>query len=232
MRKLRGRFGRDDGYTLVELITVMAILGIVLAPLTHELCQRHGPAGEPDAARTGLRECQGGAAENAARHPLRKRGDIRRAECIRWLHVDADGVERPEPRGLVPRRHPGRCRLVRRSVVHGAVRRARRHDSTSIDSSGRIPTDCDGGVGSTFETSYLAAQPGAWPTNSAAVGSSGSGTPTSWVGNLWPTAVTCQSGYLPTLSVDFNVNVDPVNHPNEHYEMTDSITLRNAPRCH
>jgi type II secretory pathway pseudopilin PulG len=92
-------------------------------------------------------------------------------------------------------------------------------------------TDCNGGGGSTFETSYLAAQPGAWPINTAAVGSSGSGTPTSWVGNLWPTSATCQSGYLPTLLVDFNVNVDPVNHPNEHYEMQDSITLRNAPRC-
>ena len=34
MRKLRERLGRDDGYTLVELITVMAILGIVLAPLS------------------------------------------------------------------------------------------------------------------------------------------------------------------------------------------------------
>ena len=43
--------------------------------------------------------------------------------------------------------------------------------------------------------------------------------------------VTCQPGHLPTLAIDFNVNVDPVNHPNEHYEMTDSITLRNAPRC-
>ena len=96
---------------------------------------------------------------------------------------------------------------------------------------GTTPTDCDGGFGSTFETSYLAAQPGAWPTNSTAVGVSGSGTPTSWVGNLWPTTTTCQPGYLPTLAIDFNVNVDPVNHPNEHYEMTDSITLRNAPRC-
>ena len=34
MKKLRGRLGRDDGYTLIELLTVMAILVIVLAPLS------------------------------------------------------------------------------------------------------------------------------------------------------------------------------------------------------
>ncbi len=122
MRKLRDRLGRDDGYTLVELITVMAILGIVLAPLSSSFASGMVAAGEPDSARTGLRECEGGAAATSARRPLRERRDVRRAEFIRWLHVDADGVERPEPCGLVPGRHPRGRRLVRRSVVHGPLR--------------------------------------------------------------------------------------------------------------
>ena len=86
-----------------------------------ELRQRHGPTGEPDPARAGVRECEGGAAATPARRPLRGRRDVRRAERLRRLHVDTDGVERPEPRRLVPRRDPRGCRLVRRSVVHDPI---------------------------------------------------------------------------------------------------------------
>jgi prepilin-type N-terminal cleavage/methylation domain-containing protein len=92
-------------------------------------------------------------------------------------------------------------------------------------------TDCDGTSPSTFQVDYLAATPGVWPTNSSAVDATGTGPPTSWVGNLWPTPDACVSGHLQTVAIDFNVAVDPVNHPNEHYQLRDSIGLRNALRC-
>jgi prepilin-type N-terminal cleavage/methylation domain-containing protein len=85
---------------------------------------------------------------------------------------------------------------------------------------------CDGGTGSTFEVDYLAATPGVWPTNSKV-----SPTPSSWVGNIWPTPAACSTGSLPTIAVDLNVAVDPVKYPTEHYQLRDEIALRNAARC-
>ena len=49
--------------------------------------------------------------------------------------------------------------------------------------------------------------------------------------NLWPTAPTCGTGNLPAISVDLNVNLEPVKHPEASYELIDSIALRNALRC-
>ena len=147
----------------------MAILAIVLAPLTTSFAN-----GMVQQASQTRRE----QAYSSARVALQRmrldvhcaeRRDVRRAERLRRLHGDDDGVERPEPRRLVPRRHPGRGRLVRRSVVHGQRGSTSRFDLYRF--LGTNPTDCDGGSSSTFETSYLAAQPGSWPTNSAAVGS-------------------------------------------------------------
>jgi prepilin-type N-terminal cleavage/methylation domain-containing protein len=230
MRKLRDRLGRDDGYTLVELITVMAILGIVLAPLSSSFAS--GMVHQESQTR---REQ---AYANARVALQRLRLDIHCANGVTSVEQNLYGgftLTMTESNDQSP---SGWCPAV---IPAGAASSGVQWCTVPYPGSttrfdlyrflGTNPTDCNGGSGSTFETSYLAAQPGAWPTNSAAVGTSGSGTPTSWVGNLWPTSVTCQSGYLPTLSVDLNVNVDPVNHPNEHYEMMDSITLRNAPRC-
>jgi prepilin-type N-terminal cleavage/methylation domain-containing protein len=230
MKRLLGRLRREDGYTLVELITVMAILGIVLAPLSSSFA-----SGMVAQASQNRREQ---AYANARVALQRLRLDVHCASAVTSVEQNSFGgftLTLTESNDQSP---GGWCPAV---IPAGAASSGVQWCTVPYPGSttrfelyrflGTNPTDCDGGSGSTFETSYLAAQPGAWPTNSAAVGSSGSGTPTSWVGNLWPTSTTCQSGYLPTLAIDFNVNVDPVNHQNEHYEMKDSITLRNAPRC-
>ena len=52
-----------------------------------------------------------------------------------------------------------------------------------------------------------------------------------WTGNIWPTIDTCTAGSLPTVSVDINVALDPVNYPNERYELTDRIASMNADPC-
>jgi prepilin-type N-terminal cleavage/methylation domain-containing protein len=226
------RLGREDGYTLVELITVMAILGIVMAPLATSWAT--GVAQEVSQTR---REQ---AYANARVALQRMRIDVHCATGVTTVEQNAYGGftltlteandQTTDLKGWCPAVIPagsGSSGVQWCTIAHsGSTTRF-----TLYRFLGTNPTDCDGGSASTFEADYLASTPGSWPVNSAAVASTGTGTPTSWTGNLWPTAVTCQSGYLPTVAIDFNVNVDPDNHPNEHYEIKDAITLRNAPRC-
>jgi prepilin-type N-terminal cleavage/methylation domain-containing protein len=230
MRRLGSRLRREDGYTLVELITVMAILGIVMAPLATSWAT--GVSEEVSQTR---REQ---AYANARLALQRMRVDVHCASAVTNVQQNAFGgftltlteSNDQSTKGWCPAVIPagsGSSGVQWCTIANsGSTTRF-----TLYRFLGTNPSDCDGGSGSTFEADYLASTPGSWPTNSVAVGSTGSGTPTSWTGNLWPTSVTCQSGYLPTLAIDFNVNVDPDNHPNEHYEIKDAITLRNAPRC-
>ena len=230
MQTLRKRLGAESGHSLIELVTVMAILAIVLGPLSASFAS--GMVQEASQTRRA-------AAYASARVALqRMRLDIHCANAVTSVAQNAYGgftltlteSNDQSPGGWCPGVIPagsGSSGVQWCTIPFPG-------STTRFDLFrflGTNPTDCDGGSYSTFQTSYLAPQPGTWPTNSAAVDSTGSGPPTVWAGNLWPTAAACQSGHLPTLAVDFNVNVDPVNHPTEHYEMTDSITLRNAPRC-
>ena len=122
MRKLRDRLGRDDGYTLVELITVMAILGIVLAPLSSSFA-----SGMVHQASQTRREQ---AYANARVALQRLRLDVHCASAVTSVEQNAYGgftltlteSNDQSPGGLVPRRHPRGRRLVRRSVVHGSLR--------------------------------------------------------------------------------------------------------------
>jgi len=91
---------------------------------------------------------------------------------------------------------------------------------------GLDPTDCDGGEGSTFEADFISAPVAGWPTNSLIATA-----PSSWAGNIWPTPPTCQTGWLPAVSLDMNVALEPIKHPEHHYELKDVISLRNANRC-
>jgi len=230
MRRIRGRLRREDGVTLIEMITVLAILTVVLAPLSRSFAS----AMVQQASQT-RRE----AAYSSARIALqRMRLDVHCASGVTTVEQNPyggftltltesnDQSARAWCPGVIPA--GASSSGVQWCTIKSSLS-SRRWDLYRF--LGTNPTDCDGSSASTFETSYLAAQPGTWPINSIAVTASGGGFPASWEGNLWPTAITCSSGYLPSLSVDMNVNVDPVNHPNEHYELTDSITLRNAPRC-
>jgi prepilin-type N-terminal cleavage/methylation domain-containing protein len=229
-RKLRNRLTREHGYTLVELIVVMAIFGLVMAPLATSFAN----AMVAEASQTRREQ----AYANARLALQRMRVDVHCASAVTSVAQNAFGgftltlteSNDQSPTGWCPAVIPAGsgssgvqwCTIP----VTGSTTRFQLYRFL-----GTNPTDCDGGVDSTFEVDYLSSIPGAWPSNSVAVGSSGSGTPSDWVGNLWPTPVTCQSGYLPTLAIDFNVTVDPDAHPNEHYEIVDSIVLRNAQRC-
>ncbi len=94
----------------------------------------------------------------------------------------------------------------------------------------RENTTCDT-TGTRVVASDIVAPATGWPQNTAATGVGGSGSPTSWNGNIWPTSPTCQLGYLQTQVVDVAVNPNYTKDPTSKYELKNTIALRNSTRC-
>jgi prepilin-type N-terminal cleavage/methylation domain-containing protein len=221
-----GRLGREDGYTLIELLTVLVLLGIVLGALVTSFTV--GIWQEVDQTR---RE---GAYATARVVLARMRLDIHCASGG-YDSVEANSyggftltlTETSDSSGT------GWCPGV---IPAGS-------DSVgvqwctipSVDKPGQFrlyrflgidPTECDGGAGSTFEADFITQPQAGWPQNALAAA-----TPASWAGNVWPTPSTCAASWLPSVAIDLDVALDPVGHPSEHYELRDAIALRNASRC-
>jgi prepilin-type N-terminal cleavage/methylation domain-containing protein len=205
------------GYTLVELIVVMAILGAVMMGLTTAFAA--GLSAEAGATRRAT------AQENARIALARMRTDI---HC-------ASGAPAPEanPYGgftLTLTQSPNACPAVTTTSsgvqwctipYEGSTTRWQLYRFL-----GTVLADCGGGASSTLLVDWVTEPPGGWPTNSGAVVE-----PDTWAGNLWPTAPNCPTGHLPTVAIQLSTNVDPVNRPNERYQLEDTIALRNALRC-
>lgn len=207
----------EAGYTLVELLVVMAILGVVLLGLTTAFAA--GLSAEAGAMRRAT------AQENARIALTRMRTDI---HC-------ASAAPAPEanPYGgftLTLTQSPNACPAVTTTssgvqwctIPHPdspARWRLYRFLGTQLE-------DCGGSTASTLLVEYVAEPASGWPVNTGT-----DPAPASWGGNLWPTAPACPAGNLPTVAVQMTMNVDPVNRPNERYELQDTIALRNAPRC-
>ena len=233
-----GRLRRQGGYSLVELIVVLSILGIVLGVLVASFTT--GLNHQTDQMR---RE----QAYSIARQALqRMRVDI---HCASGAAVDQNTkggftltlTETPNPTGATPG-PPGWCPGVLPSgssssgvqwctiPYPGSTTRWRLFRFL-----GTAATLCDDANPSTFQVDYLAATPGIWPANTQVdttpppIGDFD--TAQGWKGNLWPTPAPCPDGRLKTVAIDFNVAVDPVNFPTEHYELKDAIALRNSNRC-
>ncbi len=220
------RARREDGVTLIELITVMVILGIVLAGLVGSFTS---------AMRQEVDQTSREVAYSNARLALdRMRVDI---HCAGNTLPQVD----QNPYGgftmTLTESHegqPGWCQTV---VPAGDTSSGVQWCTVPYLSSttrfvlyryiGLNASDCGaGGSGSSFEVDYVAIPPGGWPTNTDA-----SPVPTNWIGNLWPTSTACPSASLPTVSVDVNVAQDPVVSPKQNYELKDEIAVRNANRC-
>jgi len=230
----RHRLRRDGGYTLIELIVVLSILALVATPLVMSFTT--GMRQEVDQTR---RE---EAYANARLALQRLRVDVHCATGTPGVAQNAYGgftltlQENNEASGS------GWCPSVlpSGSGVSGVQWCTIPYSGSTTRFVlyrylGTNALECDGGSGSSFQVDYLAATPGIWPVNSSAVDTLGNPLDTTntslWVGNLWPTPAACSSGYLRTVAIDFNVAIDPVNYPNEHYELMDEIGLRNATRC-
>ena len=212
------RLVRDEsGYTLMELIVVMVILGVVLIGLTASFAA--GLNAESGSVQRLL------AQENARLALNRMRVDV---HC-----ASAAPAPQENPFGgftLTLTETPSVCPSVTTSSsgvqwctipVAGATNRWQLFRFL-----GTVLSDCDGGTDATLVVDYLVTPDSGWSTNSST-----SPAPADWDGNLWPDPPTCSSGNLPAVSVRMGVNPDPVASPTASYEVADTIALRNATRC-
>ena len=210
---------RDEtGYTLVELLVVLIILGTVLGALSTAFV-----GGINSEARVTRRAQQ----EANARVALdRMRTDVRCASSR------TDRLP-PQPNAsggftLTLTESPTLCPSVLNDTTQSGVQWCTipyAGSTTRFQVFRETSGNCDG-TGATLTVDYVAAPAAGWPQNTNT-----SPTPTSWDGNIWPTQETCVSGDQPTVAVDMNVNLDPDNHPEQGYELKDQIALRNAPVC-
>lgn len=207
----------EAGYGMLELIVVMAILGVVMMGLTTAFAA--GLSAEAGATRRAT------AQENARIALARMRTDI---HC-------ASGAPAPEanPYGgftLTLTQSPNACPSVT-TTTSGVQWCTIPHDGSTTRWQlyrflGTLLEDCGGSGASTLLVDHVAEPTGGWPTHTGT-----DPAPASWAGNLWPTSPTCPTGNLPTVAVQMAMNVDPEKRPNERYQLEDTIALRNAPRC-
>jgi prepilin-type N-terminal cleavage/methylation domain-containing protein len=216
-RQPSGLAKSEAGYTLIELLAVMSILGFVMLGLTTSFAA--GLRAETGA----MRRAQ--AQENARIALNRMRIDI---HCASGAPASQEN-----PYGgftLTLTESPNTCPSVTTTSAGVQWCTIPYPGSTTrwqlFRFLGTILTDCDGSSGTSLLVDYLTAPTAGWPSNSGT-----SPAPADWDGNLWPTTPTCPAGNLPAVAVDLTVNTDPVAHASERYELTDTIALRNALRC-
>jgi len=222
----RALLRREGGYTLIELLTVLAILSIVMTPLVDSFVTATNQ--EVDQTR---REQ---AYANARLAVQRMRVDIHCSTGATSVDQNTYGGFTLTLVELNSTSSGGWCPAVIPSgdtssgvqwctVPYGGSSTTRWVLYRFL---GTDPTECGSASSSTFQVDYISQPPGGWPTNSTTTSS-----PSNWNGNVWPDAASCPSNNLPTLGVDINVAIDPTSHANEHYELRDEIALRNASRC-
>jgi len=222
---------REDGVTLPELLIVLTILALVIAPLV---------ASFSTALRNQSDQSKREAAYSAARLALqRMRVDVHCSSS-----KVQDGVVQENAFGgftltlqEATEGSPGYCETVippgtgSNGVqwctipVTGSTTRFRLYRYLGLD-----PNDCDGGSGSTFQVDFVTVPSSGWPTNSTALGIDPAPTPGDWIGNLWPTPEACPANRLPTLTVLLNTSVNPDETPKRNYQLRDALALRNAVR--
>jgi prepilin-type N-terminal cleavage/methylation domain-containing protein len=216
-RLLRARLREEAGYTLLELLTVLAIMGVVLTGLTTSFA-------------AGLNAEAGTISRAQAQQNARLALDRMRID----IHC-ASGAPAPQenPYGgftLTLTESPNVCPAVTTSSSGVQWCTIPYPGSTThwqlFRFLGTQLSDCGGGGVSTLLVDYITPPSAGWPSNTGT-----SPTPSDWAGNLWPTAPSCPVGSLPVVSLSMTVNIDPDTHPERAYNLTDAIALRNALRC-
>ena len=216
------RSREERGQTLIELIVVMTILAIVLTPISTSFA-------------SSLRNQATVSRREDAQARARSALQLMRLD-IHCAHATTLPVQANDYGGftLTLPENPGQCPSVvsASSGVSGVQwctvpytsGDTTRYRLFRLNASGSA--SCASDVSATFETDYIAPRPGGWPTNASTLP-----VPTDWAGNIWPTADTCTAGSLPTIAVDLYVNLSPIDHPNDGYELTDRIAALNADPC-
>lgn len=230
LRKIAGRLQVESGFTLVELLVAMVLLAIVMTPLVSSFAT--GMVHE--VAITRREEAQ----QNARLALGRMRVDVHCAGGLTSVDQNTYGgftltlTEAHQGQdgwcpGVIPSGDTSVGVQWCTKPVAGSSTRFVLYRYLGLDAS-----DCGtSGSTSTFQVDYITQPSGGWPQNTRTTTP-----PTSWVGNLWPTGTSCEDGTaptggLPSAGVDLSVNIDPVRHPSEGYELRDQVALRNAERC-
>lgn len=230
------RLTDDRGYTLAELVVLVSLLSVVLAPLATSLVSSFRSQ-----ALIVRREK---AAQDARLAMQRMQVDIRCAGND--TSVDQNGVggftlTLSENNGSSPGQ-VGWCPGVIPADLSAASQPDGVQWCTAPAGDGSFvlyryyvysagdATQCGETPNASFQVDGIVEPAAGWPVNTNTTS-----TPDSWVGNLWPSGERCEngtasSGALPMLSVDINVAPDTA-HLSDHYEIRSSIGLRNASRC-
>ena len=200
------RYGpAEAGYTLVELIVVMALLGIILGALVN---------GFATAIRAETEQTARANDRESAREALeRMRKDIHCASGAE-AQPTLDSLGNPTGTGYTLQLAVTQSQCLGVTTASNGVQWC----SVSVGGSTtryevfRTTTGTCNATDATFQVDYV--------TNFGAITG----------GNLWSLPA-CSTGRLQAVSVSLPVNQNPVTQPSETYDLADTIAMRNAPAC-
>ena len=195
----------EAGYTLIETLVVLALLGIIVGALVDGFVSASGAQAEQSARASD---------QETAREVLeRMRKDVHCASGAE-AQPTLDSLGNPTGTGYTLQLSVSQGQCLGVTNLSNGVQWC----SVSVGGSTNryavyrtISGNC-GAADALFEVDYI--------TSYGAVTG----------GNIWSLAP-CSSGRLQAITVDMPVNADPVRRPGRTYELKDSIAMRNAPAC-
>ena len=192
---------REDGFSLIEMLTVIVLLGIILTPLIVSLVQ----ALDAQASQTNVVIAQ----EQARLALERMRKDIHCAHAAGPASPNDSGgytMILTETNVTGTAECPGLLAVNASAVQWCTVPVDDSGDRYRLYREDDANLECDG-TQSTFQVDYVA------------------------TANVWPTPPSCAGGEYPTVDVDIPVDVSPGTTMSAAYTLQDQIALRNATPC-
>ena len=199
------RLSAQAGYTLVELLVVMALLGVVMGALAD---------GFASASKTETDEVARADDQEAAREVLeRMRTDIHCASGAE-AQPTLDSLGNPTGTGYTLQLSVGQNQCAGVTSLSNGVQwcTVSVGGSTTRYQVFRTISGTCNAASALFEVDYI--------TNYGTITG----------GNIW-SVTPCSTGRLQAVTVNMPVNQYPVTKPGNTYDLTDSIAMRNAPAC-
>ena len=233
--RLRLRLAGETGFSLVELIVVMAIMLVVLVAITGSFT-----SASRSEVNVSLRQ-QAQADGRLALDLLRR--DLRCAYYVQSISQNRDSGGIPIEGGgfsLSVTERSDQCQAIAAGVGSNSCGQGTSDSCVflqwcTIPISGepgtfglyRANTTCNSSNGKLI--AEIVEPRGGWPENAKVTPQPATGI---WDGNLWPdNSRGCEVGFLPVQAVQLAVNPDLDGSPTILYELKDEIALRNASRC-
>ena len=211
LRKLRlvldvtRRFSAQAGYTLIEVLVVMTLLGVVIGSLVDGFAS----ASKAEADQTARASDQ----ESAREVLERMRADIHCASAAE-AQPTLDSLGNPTGTGYTLQLSVSQGQCLGVTNLSNGVQWC----SVSVGGSSiryavyRTTSGNCSAADALFQVDYI--------TNQGAVTG----------GNIW-SLPPCSTGRLQAVTVNMPINQTPVTRPDATYDLTDTIAMRNAPAC-